>query len=738
MSFPKTVAIIGAGPSGLAAAKILLHNHPHGTFLPTVFEKLSHVGGLWPVREDDYANIVHPDMPTNLSKHTISFSGLSWDSLSSDHDMEIPMFPKAHQVGKYLQQYANKYIPTNHLNLNCEVLHAFRDRSDNIGKWRVEWRGANPDHAETNPAGDLQVSHFDYLLVASGFFSKPSVPDLPGLAKFTGKVIHSSRMNDLGDIIDENNRGNVDNNIVVIGGSMSGAEAAASLAFHFSSAKHSSNTSPKLPPNYSIHHVTTRSFWSVPPYCPTDPVIDSKTSNPRPTFMPFDLILTDLTRRPKEKRSFLPSSTYPPQVAEAVNGFLSTLIGSNQSNLGDGTLAVQASEFSKPPWLIISAMHAEFVRTGEITMHLGSATEIDTSSVTIRTPDSRDVVLDNVSAIVMATGFSPHPALSFLDASVLETMSNKSSDTYMPLALHNYSTMHPSVPSLGFVGFYRGPYWGVIEQQARFLGALWSDAISSLAPNPPVPVSQSQRGQFPMGDYVGLMESFSTLLGTQRLPISSTIGVNNGPAIAARYATTPNQDEQEAEEVKKSLISLAKTLENPVMFTGPAVFRALHGRWWLTREIKSASHHTPSGRFTGEAHMHPRSPTEPGYAAEYLYMEKGRMTMDNGINIEAYKHYVYRLSAQEPQKISCWFVKPGMDSKEVDYIFHEIEFEEEERESRWGKGWTARGEHHLCIEDHYDTDYCFKFQGIEILEWGIGYVVKGPKKDYTTKATYTR
>jgi hypothetical protein len=657
----------------------------------------------------------------------------------SNQAMEVPMFPRAHQVGKYLQTYANMYIPSEHLKLNCEVIRASRDHRDNIGKWKIEWKHLNSSHSDaTSIDKDLNVSYFDLLLVASGFFAKPWIPDLPGLAKFSGKIIHSSEMNDIKDIIGMGGTGNTEEKIVVIGGSMSGGEAAAALAFQLSSAKHSPRALPKDSSNLSVHHITTRPFWSVPPYCPVNPTTDSKGSNPRPSFLPFDLILTDLTRRPKDKRSFLPSSTYPPQAAEAVNGFLSTLIGSNQSYLGDASLTIQKSDFSRPPWLIISTMHAEFVRSNEIVMNLGYATEVGPSSITIRTPDSQDVVLENVSTIVMATGFSPHHALSFLDDSTLELLSNKSNDSYMPLELHNYSTMHPGIPSLGFVGFYRGPYWGVIEQQSRFLGALWSGVIPSPPSNPPAPVTQSQRGQFPMGDYVGLMESFSTILGTHRLPISSTIGTDNGPAIAARYSPTVNQDAQESKEVEKSLNSLGETIEGLLVFTAPAVFRALQGRWSLHREIKSASPYMPSGTFTGEAHMHPRTPTEPGYAGEYLYIEKGRMVMSNGINIEAYKRYVYRLTAQEPHKISCWFVKPGMENKEVDYIFHDIEFEEEERESYWGNGWTARGEHHLCVEDHYDTEYCFKFQGVEILEWGIGYVVKGPKKDYTTKATYVR
>jgi Family of unknown function (DUF6314) len=111
------------------------------------------------------------------------------------------------------------------------------------------------------------------------------------------------------------------------------------------------------------------------------------------------------------------------------------------------------------------------------------------------------------------------------------------------------------------------------------------------------------------------------------------------------------------------------------------------------------------------------------------------------MRMDGRRNYVYRLSEFEPQAMTVWFIKPDMGSKEVDYLFHEIEFNQEangKEDDAWGSGWRATGSHHLCVEDHYDTKYWFRFQGVEIKEWGIGYSVKGPSKDFWTKASYVR
>src|SRR2546427_12971141 len=50
-------------------------------------------------------------------------------------------------------------------------------------------------------------------------------------------------------------------------------------------------------------------------------------------------------------------------------------------------------------------------------------------------------------------------------------------DRLQPVLLHK-CTFHPDMPSLAFVGVYRGPFFGVMELQARWACAVISDSRS--------------------------------------------------------------------------------------------------------------------------------------------------------------------------------------------------------------------------------------------------------------------
>jgi Family of unknown function (DUF6314)/Flavin-binding monooxygenase-like len=684
---------------------------------------------------DDQANVVPPDMPTNASKYIVSFSDLAWDSIKVDPRSQpgqgIATFPKAHHVGKYLQTYAAKYIPSESIRLGTEVVYVCQtDGPDS--RWHVKSRTS----AESNR--DV-VDEFDHVIVASGFFATPDLPHLDGLERFQGPVVHSSQLRDLDNLLLKMTNGK---KIAVIGGSMSGGEAAATLAFHVSSLRHSQVPQAVDSRDFSVHHITPRPFWSVPPHVPVDPIAND-ASNPRPTFLPLDLVFGDLSRRPGDHIRFAPTSTFAPEAATMFNGVLESLIGNNQSALGDGDLMVSPSRFGRPPWLIISTMHAEFVRSGDLKVVLGRATGVQGNVMTIRTDEGDTIELADVGMVIMATGFTPHLALSFLSPAIRVMLEYNVNNRYDPIKLFNFGTMNPSIPSLGFVGFYRGPYFGVLEQQARFLGALWSNSLVEVPKEPPANVEdEGQRGQFPMGDYVGLMESFSAILNLDRVPLTPQHSVRDGPAVPARYPSkTISRNPSAAEEQSKGCEAVVRVLAQKLLFVPPAIFRALQGKWNLTREVQSAIPTYPSGVFTGEANMYPRKPTEEGYAAEFLYTEKGELVTLQGLRMTGSRSYVYRLSEFEAQTITAWFVKPESGSKEVDYIFHELRFDEkasEKEKDGWGTGWRAKASHHLCVEDHYDAEYWFQMHAIEVKEWGIGYTVKGPNKDYRTRATYVR
>lgn len=224
----------------------------------TVFEKSDRIGGLWPILKDD-DGMVNPDMRTNQSRHTVSFSDLAWPPTS-------PAFPKAWQVGQYLQQYVKKY-PGYDIRTGAHVVKT--QNQDN--KWNV--------HIKTRGEPETRVHEFDHLIVASGFFGKPITPQV--LDGLDAPVIHSSKFRDIRSLnIDEkSNSSGVRRNIVIVGGQMSGVEVAASLALKISSEANTPNgTTSLLKKDLSITHVIQKPFWIMPLLFPTNPQLPDKVS----------------------------------------------------------------------------------------------------------------------------------------------------------------------------------------------------------------------------------------------------------------------------------------------------------------------------------------------------------------------------------------------------------------------------------------------------------------------------
>ena len=163
-----------------------------------------------------------------------------------------------------------------------------------------------------------------------------------------------------------------------------------------------------------------------------------------------------------------------------------------------------------------------------------------------------------------------------------------------------------------------------------------------------------------------------------------------------------------------------------------AVFAGLKGNWKLVRSLKSAISAYPSGIFDGLATFCERIPTDPTFGNEYLYSEDGYFETQQGFTLSASRRYVYRYQ-QDSNQISAWFVK-SEDGITVDYLFHVLELPAitPETESISIKA------HHLCNDDNYWVQYIFPHHNSNLNEFNVKYIVKGPNKDYTIDATYTR
>lgn len=238
------------------AAKTLTHDHPKDTFEVTILEKYPRIGGLWPVSKVD-DGLVNPDMRVNQSRHTVNFSDLAWPDSS-------PLFPKAWQVGEYLQRYIATY-PGYEIRTNCNVL-----KTDFAGgKWKVHFE----DRASAVPIP--QVLEFDHLIIASGFFGEPKTPST--VKGIQAPVCHSSQLRNIETLL--GNEPKAGRRIVVVGGQFSGVETAASIAFQLSSATHSVEISSV--PNVSEYFVTNviqKPFWVMPLVIPSNPKVETISS----------------------------------------------------------------------------------------------------------------------------------------------------------------------------------------------------------------------------------------------------------------------------------------------------------------------------------------------------------------------------------------------------------------------------------------------------------------------------
>jgi hypothetical protein len=480
------------------------------------------------------------------------------------------------------------------------------------------------------------------------------------------------------------------------------------------------------------------------------------------------MVMFNLSNRSPEERLKNRSGIVSPEAAQKSHAAFKLFNGGEAS----AHASLPTDKDTDAAWLGISDTYSSFAQSGAIKISRGRVKSLadDHTSVIVETPSSTET-LDNISAIIFATGFDSASSLSFLPKSILSTLGHDPSTPDLPLALSLHSTIHPSVPSLGFVGFYRGPYWGVAEQQSALLRTLWQpDAsppatLSSALENASsiIPALRSchkespeRLTQFPMGDYTHIMESFREMQGLRPAEAANSYCTPVSPALYSTGLQGPDKGER-ATELKEALQLINQEIEGSRSgkFVAKAIFRSLQGNWVLDRTIKSNISTYPSGSFIGTAKFYPRRPTAEGFSAEYLYVEDGDFKTDTGMQFRATRRYVYRYAEAE-DKLSVWFVKT--DNKTVDYLFHELNIicphpsageqatntprEVDEHDPKglvppMDRRWTATS-HHLCIDDTYDPEYEFAFRGVEVAKWSVGYHVRGPHKDYWIGSVFTR
>jgi cation diffusion facilitator CzcD-associated flavoprotein CzcO len=163
------VALIGAGPSGLAGARNL-----QKLGIPFQgFEAYSDVGGLW--------NIANPRSTVYESAHLIS-------SKRTTEFAEFPMpetvadYPGHRELLDYFKAFARAFDLHRHYRFNTRVLKVepVSDTPDTL--WRL-----------TTQTGDAapEVAEYKGVVIANGTLAEPNLPVFPG--EFAGEIWHTAR-----------------------------------------------------------------------------------------------------------------------------------------------------------------------------------------------------------------------------------------------------------------------------------------------------------------------------------------------------------------------------------------------------------------------------------------------------------------------------------------------------------------------------------------------------------------
>jgi hypothetical protein len=169
------ICIIGAGPSGICAAKEIKEQNPVSTI--TIFEKNDTLGGLFASAYKGLTLVNNPLL--------VGFS----DFLAAETLHDLHMW-SAEQYVSYLKRYSDANDITELIQYNTAV------KSANFigGKW----------HITILAPGIEESIEFDFLVVCCSSNGKGNLPLLPNQERFSGEIIHSSKVQDPADLKNRN------------------------------------------------------------------------------------------------------------------------------------------------------------------------------------------------------------------------------------------------------------------------------------------------------------------------------------------------------------------------------------------------------------------------------------------------------------------------------------------------------------------------------------------------------
>lgn len=160
----KQVCIIGAGSSGITAAKALKEK---GISFDC-FEKGSKIGGVWRFNNDNGLSSAYRSLHINTNRVVMAYSDFPMPD-------DYPMFPHHSDIIEYFENYVEHFKLREHITFNTSVVDVVR----------------NADGTYNVTLDNRQSYDYQYVIVANGHHWNPRFPTPAFKGEFTGEVLHS-------------------------------------------------------------------------------------------------------------------------------------------------------------------------------------------------------------------------------------------------------------------------------------------------------------------------------------------------------------------------------------------------------------------------------------------------------------------------------------------------------------------------------------------------------------------
>ena len=207
------VAVIGSGPCGLSILRAFQQAEEKGQKIPEIvcYEKQENWGGLWNYNwrtgSDQYGDTVPNSMYrylwSNGPKECLEFADYSFDE---HFNQPIPSFPPREVLYDYIIGRAKKANIKKYIKFNTTITQA-------------KFNGNQFEVSALNKIDNtISSNNYDYLVVASGHFSVPYIPEYKGMNSFPGRILHGHDFRDAEEFRNKD--------VVVLGSSYSAEDIA--------------------------------------------------------------------------------------------------------------------------------------------------------------------------------------------------------------------------------------------------------------------------------------------------------------------------------------------------------------------------------------------------------------------------------------------------------------------------------------------------------------------------------